>query len=141
MKQTKTIGNELALQSLIGELRREFSGSQYLRVTYGTDKARTVPQNSLIHAAYGQVSRELGEQSVAEVRREAKLTLGVPILRAEDEEFRAAYDAVLKALTYEQKLKAMDFWPVTSRMNTDQLTRYYAAMQKQYAAVQLDVAA
>jgi hypothetical protein len=135
------IFSEMGLQRAIGELRSMFKASGYLRITASDSKPRSTQQNALIHAAYGQISRELGEQSVAEVRREAKLTLGVPILRAEDEEFRAAYDATIKTLTYEQKLKAMDFWPVTSRMNTDQLSRYYAAMQKQYQAVQFEVAA
>lgn len=137
----KTVWNEIQLQQVIGELRAEFKAHGYLRVQASADKPRTASQNALIYAAYGQVSREIGEQSVAEVRRESKLILGVPILRAEDEEFRVAYDATIKTLTYPQKLQAMDYWPVTSRMNTDQLTRYYAAMQKQYSRVHWDVAA
>lgn len=131
MKQSKTICNDLALQSLIGDLRREFAGTQYLRVTYGTDKPRTVSQNSLVYALYGQVGREHG-LSEMEAKRECKLRHGVPILRADDEEFRVAYDAVIRPLSYAQKLQAMDFWPVTSRMSTDQLTRFHASVCREY---------
>lgn len=131
VKQTKIVNNALALQSLIGDLRREFASTNYLRVTYGTDKPRSVPQNSLVYALYGQVGREHG-MSEMEAKRECKLRHGVPILRAEDEEFREGYDLVIKPLSYTQKLKAMDFWPVTSRMNTDQLTRYASSVCREY---------
>ena len=129
MKRETIIYNELALQTLIGELRREWAAEGYLRCTYSTDKPRTLPQNALIYILYGQISRESGQESVQEVRRRCKLHCGVPILRAEDEEFRTAYDSVLKPLQYPQKLIAMDYWPVTSRMNTSQLSAYVAAIE------------
>lgn len=132
MKRTDVITHEVALQGLIGNLRREWNEQRYMRVTYSTDKPRTLPQNSLIYGLYGQISREGGQESIPEVRRRLKLHHGVPILRAEDPEFREAYDAVLKPLTYEQKLKAMDFWPVTSRMNTSQLSQYVASIEKEH---------
>jgi hypothetical protein len=136
VKQTKIISNELALQTLIGALRKEFAATSYLRVTYGTDKPRSVPQNSLVYAMYGQISREHG-LSEMEVRRECKLRHGVPILRADDPEFQVAYDAVIKPLAYPQKLVAMDFWPVTSRMTTDQLTRFVASASKEYGVQEM----
>lgn len=126
-----TIYNELTLQKAIGELRGLFKASGYLRIQASDSKPRTLPQNRLIYELYGQVAREHG-MSVMEARRECKLRHGVPILRADDEEFRAGYDAVIKPLAYPQKLVAMDFWPVTSRMNTDQLTRCAASICKEY---------
>ena len=131
MKRTLIIPNEIALQSAIGAMRSEFKATGYLRVSLSTDKPRTLPQNSLIYGLYGQISREGGQESIPEVRRRLKLHHGVPILRAEDPEFREAYDTVIKPLTYEQKLKAMDFWPVTSRMNTSQLSQYVASIEKE----------
>ena len=57
----------------------------------------------------------------------------MPILRAEDEEFREAYDAVIrKTLRYDQKLVAMDMLPVTSRMTTKQISQYMQDVQDHY---------
>lgn len=137
MKRIHVITHEVALQSLIGAIRADWKDAGYLRVTVSTDKPRTLPQNSLIYAVYGQIAREHG-MSIPETRRDCKLRHGVPILRAEDPEFCAAYDSVIKPLAYEQKLIAMDFWPVTSRMNTSQLSAYVESIAKEY---QVEVAA
>lgn len=63
-----------------------------------------------------------------------KLHHGVPILRAEDDEFREAYDGAIKGLTYEQKLLVMRVFPVTSRMTTKQLTKYAEAVRDDFAS-------
>jgi hypothetical protein len=79
------------------------------------------------------VARELREDDERGVKRFCKLHFGVPILRAEDDEFREAYDgSILRVLSYEQKLVAMDMLPVTSRMNTTQLKRYTDDVQDHY---------
>ena len=54
-------------------------------------------------------------------------------LRAENEEFRQQYDTVLKPLSYDKKLLAMNFLPVTSLMTKAQLSQYLEAMQLAYA--------
>lgn len=56
----------------------------------------------------------------------------MPILRAEDEEFRTFYDGALKGLSYEQKREAMKFVPVTSLMTKPQLSKYLEAMQNDF---------
>lgn len=130
MKRIVVITNEISLQSAIGAMRAEFKAQNYLRVTLSTDKPRSLPQNNLIYAMYEQISREGGQEDVKEVRRRCKLHYGVPILRAEDEEYRAKYDLVIKPLAYEIKLEAMDVWPVSSVMSTDQLSRYAAEIER-----------
>lgn len=134
------IFSELQLQRAIGELRAMFKASGYLRITASDSKPRSLNQNALAAVWYAQVARELGEDTPEGVKCEAKLRWGVPILRAEDEEFRAVYDGAIKnTMTYEQKLAVMRFFPVTSLMNTDQLSRYLQDMQKGYAGrVQLE---
>ena len=62
-----------------------------------------------------------------------KLHHGIPILRAEDAEFREFYDGALKGLAYEHKLQAMKYLPVTSLMTKDQLSKYLEAVQRDYA--------
>jgi len=51
-----------------------------------------------------------------------KYHIGVPIL-ARDPEFSEVWDS-MRFLSYEQKLKAMKFIPVTSIMNIKQMTEY-----------------
>ena len=76
-----------------------------------------------------------GPQTPRQIARDApcKLHFGVPILRAEDPDFREFYDAGMKSvLSYEQKLKAMRFVPVTSIMTQDQFDRYAHEVQDHY---------
>ncbi len=97
-------------------------------------KKRTKDQNAFSHAWYEEISLALPEDDALGWKCYCKLHHGVPILRAEDEEFRAAYDTAIKGLTYEQKLLAMRIMPVTSRMNVRQLTKYADAVRDDFAA-------
>ena len=90
-------------------------------------KRRSVEQNRLQRLLVNEISEQLGDQTAEEVRGYCKLTIGVPILRAENEHFREHYDAVVKPLPYEIKLKIMQEpldLPVTRLMLTDQKIRY-----------------
>ena len=95
---------------------------------------RTSDQNALSHTWYAQLATELREDSELGWKCYCKLHHGVPILRAEDAEYRATYDAVIRPLTYEQKLEAMKFWPVTSLMTKPQLSKYLEAVQEDFRA-------
>lgn len=129
-----TVNSEPALQTAIGELREQFRQRKYVQVKIMTGKARSLDQNAISHAWYEQIARELREDDARGVKRFCKLHFGVPILRAENDEFRAAYDgSILRTLSYEQKLVAMDMMPVTSLMKTIQITRYMEDMQAHYA--------
>lgn len=95
---------------------------------------RSLEQNALSHAWYHQVSRETHEDAPDGIKRFCKLRFGVPILRAEDEEFRELYDKAIKhTLTYEEKLAAMEYLPVTSHMNTRQMSQYLEDIQAHFA--------
>lgn len=129
----RTITTDWSLQQTIGELRTEFREHGYLRMSWSTDHARSADQNALAAVWYEQISRELGEDSAADVKAYCKLHFGVPILRADDLEFRALYDQALRPLAYEVKLQAIKLVPVTSIMGVKQLTRYLDQMQQHYA--------
>jgi len=94
---------------------------------------RSLHQNRLQRQWCNEVAEQLGDQAPEEVRGFCKLTMAVPILRAEDDEFCSAYDKVLKPLPYEAKMACMmepiDF-PVTRRMNVSQKTRFLDHMYK-----------
>lgn len=128
-----TVNSESTMQDAIGKVREAFKDRRYFTLTFKFGKGRSLDQNAISHAWYEQVARELREDDARGVKRFCKLHFGIGILRAEDEEFRESYDAVIKHhLSYEQKLVAMDMLPVTSRMTTKQISQYMQDMQDHY---------
>ena len=95
---------------------------------------RSLSQNAISHAIYAQIAGWFEDQSVQEVRAECKLHFGVPILRGSNEKFRAMYDkAIRETLTYEEKLAAMEFLPVTSLMDKAQFSEYLDTVIREYS--------
>ena len=125
---------EQALSKIIGDIRECFKANGYVFVQYGAERKRSVDQNSISHSWYEQIAQELREDTVLAIKCQCKLQYGVPILRAEDADFRAMYDASIKGRTYEEKLAIMKYLPVTSLMTTAQLSQYLEAMQTAYAS-------
>lgn len=93
---------------------------------------RTGAQNSGTHVLYEIIANVLHEDDAPGWKCYCKLHHGVPILRVEDPQFREAYDAAIKPLPYERKLAIMRYWPVTSLMYKDQISRYIAALQADF---------
>lgn len=122
-----------SLQSAFGELREMWNRHKFLRLSVKAGKDRSIPQNALTHAWYGQIARELREDDELGWKCYCKLHHGVPILRAEDAEFRDTYDKAIKGLSYEQKLIVMRLFPVTSLMTKEQLSKYAEAVQTDFA--------
>jgi hypothetical protein len=126
--------SETALQSSIGEIRELWRVHKYLRIDVRAGKDRSIDQNSISHAWYAQMAREDRQHDAKEHRRFCKLHYGVPILRAEDAEFRAKYDALVRdRFTYDEKLELMDWFPVTSLMTKPQFSKYLEDVRDQYA--------
>jgi hypothetical protein len=121
--------SDVSLQRLIGDLREQFRLHKYLKVRVIAGTKRSLSQNDISHAWYEQVSRELREDTALGVKCESKLVCGVPILRAEDAEFRATYDRLIRPMGYADKLELMKVLPVSSLMTKAQLTQYLEAMQ------------
>ena len=123
------INSEESLQRCLGELRTMFGKHKYLRLNLKTGKDRSGDQNRIFHAWMGQLARELPQHDTLGWKCQCKLLHGVPIMRAEDEEFRAKYDMAVKPMSYEQKLTIMEFWPVSSLMSTQQLSKFLESIQ------------
>lgn len=106
-----------------------------LTVTVLKGKHRTTEQNRLQRMWLLEAAEQLGEYTAEEYRAWCKLHLGVPILRAENEDFMEKYDRIIKPHSYEDKLEMMavplDF-PVTRLMTTKQLTQYLDAMHQHF---------
>lgn len=123
--------SDMTLAQALGMVRDEYHRHGKIRVK--ADCKRSIEQNSLSHAWYAQIAAQLPQDDASGWKAHCKLHHGVPILRTEDEDFRAMYDSAIKGLTYEQKLAVMAYLPVTSLMNKDQLSRYLDAVQREFA--------
>jgi hypothetical protein len=121
---TRVIGSEKDRDVLLKLMR-----SQQIPFTVEIVKGRrrSVEQNRLQRLWTNEIAEQLGDRTPEEARGYCKLTIGVPILRAENELFCLAYDKLIRPRPYEEKLALMmepiDF-PVTRKMTTGQKTRY-----------------
>lgn len=99
---------------------------------------RSIEQNRLQHLWHHEAATALKDEAAEDKRAYCKLHFGVPILRAESDEFRAQYDAIIRPLPYEKKLELMkapiDF-PVTRLMTTEQTTRFLDAVADHYRSL------
>lgn len=90
-------------------------------------KQRTTAQNRLQRKWMTEIAEQMTGEKTEYWRGYCKLRFGVPLLRAENDEFREKYDAVVKPLSYEQKIAIMSEpldMPVTRLMSTKQKTAY-----------------
>jgi hypothetical protein len=92
-------------------------------------KIRTLEQNALLHKWYQIIERELGQDTILGWSCYCKLTFGVPMLIAENNKFREAYEGSIDCMSYERQLKIMEILPVTRLMTTRQLNQYLEAMK------------
>ena len=112
-------------------LGRTLKWPQTLRWNPGAD--RSLDQNALQFKWAQEAAHQRGDMTTEEVRCEWKLIYGVPILRAENDDFRSVYDEAIKPLPYDKKLLAMRFLPVTSEMTVKQMTAYLDTIQRECA--------
>ena len=77
------------------------------------------------------MAAQCGDRTINEIREDWKLRHGVPILRRDDEGFRDTYDRVLKPLPFEEKLKFMRIFSVSSLMTVKQMQEYLDSIQRE----------
>jgi len=98
-------------------------------------RSRTLEQNRLQRLWCNEVSKVTGD-TPEEVRGYIKLTIGVPVLREASDKYREEYDAILKPLNYQQKMRLMmeplDY-EVTRRMTVEQMNTFMDRVFKHYA--------
>lgn len=129
VQRTVKNADELALLKVyLDGRKRPFT----VDITEGRD--RSTEQNRLAFKWYVEISEQTGEDR-EDVRARCKLEIGVPILREEQEKFRATYDRLIRPLSYPEKLALVrDIeLPVTSLMNVDQMSRYLDIMFRRHA--------
>ncbi len=128
---TKIIREPIHIEALAELLRGR---KLPITVTWVAGASRSGQQNRLSHRWYSDISRQLGDQTVEEVRGECKLRFGVPILRRDNLDFMATYDRVLKPIGYSEKLAAIISFdlPVTRLLTVKQMTEYMDSVQREY---------
>lgn len=115
-----------------------FLEAQKLPFTVSTTsgKHRTYLQNKLQRRWMTEIAEQMGDSTAEEWRGYCKLTIGVPILREENEAFRQRYDEIIKPLSYEKKLACMmeplDF-PITRLMVVSQKSRYLDNVHRHFS--------
>jgi hypothetical protein len=100
-------------------------------VTVTPGAVRTCPQNRLQRLWIKEISAQREDLTPEDVRALCKLTIGVPILRAENETFALAYDKTVKPLSYETKISLMKEpidLPITRQMTKKQKVKYLDGM-------------
>lgn len=96
-------------------------------ISMESGKHRTSAQNRLQRKWMTEIAEQMTGEKAEYWRGYCKLRFGVPLLRAENHEFREKYDAIVKPLSYEQKIAIMSEpldMPVTRLMTTKQKTAY-----------------
>lgn len=93
---------------------------------------RSQEQNAVQWMWAAEVSRQLQDRAPEDVQAEWKLTIGIPILRADDPIFREHYDATIRKLPHERKVQAMKLgYPVTSLMKVRQMVRFLDEVERE----------
>ncbi len=128
-----TVNSIASLAQATERLETDFKAHKYLQVDIIFGKERSTDQNRLIYRLYNEAAKIREGETAESIRYECKLNIGVPMLYAEDEKFREKWKGRIKhRFGYDQLLSMMVFFPVTSRMSTDQLSRYAEAISVRY---------
>lgn len=103
-------------------------------VTWAHGEKRSLSQNGLYHAWMGQIAKATHDDP-ASVKADCHINWGIPIFRAEDEDYAAFIEAALGGKTRKQ-IKHMikrGFVPCTSLMSKPILSQYMNAVWREYA--------
>jgi hypothetical protein len=115
-----------ALFTLLGSLKLP------LTVDWAQGADRTAQQNKLMWKWAQETGDQVGE-TADEVQRRWKLDHGIQILCVDREDYRSFCRLTLGRLSREQRLKAMEFTPVTSEMNVRQMVRFMDTVERECA--------
>jgi hypothetical protein len=132
MKKIEYNGNKQAAYKFIDSI--DATSQNWIIEARPIKELRTYLQNKLSHAWYAEIAEFDTSDKAEGWKCYCKLHHGVLIMRRDDAEFRQVYDEAIKGLSYEKKLKIMRILPVTSLMNTAQLSEYLEAVRDDFNA-------
>jgi len=133
-----SISTPKQLPSLNQAIEKALSEKGAVVVQIWDGRRRSDGQNKLQHAMYREIGNQLygGDWKLA--KRECKLTIGVPILRQESEQFKALYDKVIGTgrnakVDHETKLDLMEVIDVSSALSVSGANEYIETIYSTYA--------
>lgn len=118
------------LDSLVTLLGNLLEKKKVLTVDYTEGADRTAQQNRLMWKWAQETGDQMGE-TADEVQRRWKLDHGIPILCVDREDYRSFCRLTLGKLSREDRLRAMEFTPVTSEMNVRQMVRFMDTVERE----------
>lgn len=138
MPEQFQVNSQASLQGFFVQCERLFEEHKVLRFFWRLGKDRSLDQNRMCFELYQRIGRALYGNDSDHARAECKLTIGVPILREEDEKFRESYDKIIRPVAYQDKLDLMAWFPVTRLMTVKQCQRYIDSVFNQYTIKGVD---
>ena len=126
----KSIDDLPAVEKSIVELLEKYGK---LIVNVVDARRRSDLQNRLQHAMYREIAKQLYGKDEDHAKNECKLTIGVPLLRETNEEFRKIYDRNLKRLDYAAKLQVISVINVSSILSMGAAHQYIDKIYDEYA--------
>ena len=102
-------------------------------VTFSAGAGRTLSQNGLLHMWFGELARQMEDQTATTIKGECHRKYGLTI-RMQDEKFAYVWNRSGAHLTYEQQCKflASGVLNVSSAMTAKELTGYMDEMGRDY---------
>lgn len=129
------INSDLSLVEAIKALKDTYKEHKWAQLTLNAG-TRTLKQNAWWNKGYQMLSMQ-GDQTFLEYRCYCKYTLGLPILMEAYPDEAEPLKAMLKSISYENRLKFMLNYPVTSRFNLAQGKQYIEEMIAHYSGFEM----
>jgi len=144
MSETYRVTDVNSLNGFINRVQSVCEGQEQVTFSWRVGKDMSDDQRRMTFELYSRIGEQLYGGDSLHARAECKLTLGVPIMRRDDVDYRAKYDMVIRPLDYDTKLSLMipslEF-PVTSCMGIRQCREYIDTVIKVYTNKGVDFSA
>jgi len=128
------VNSDQSLEAFIADATERYEKDKYAIYTWVSGVKRTVPQNTMNFWLYKAIAEQKYGKDESFARAECKLTIGIPILRRDSEEFRAVYNKVILPHDYETKIEMVKLIQVSSLMNREQGIEYISLIFDAYAS-------
>jgi len=129
------VNSDLSLVKSIKAVKDAYDEFKWAQLTINAG-TRTLKQNSWINKAYEMLSIQ-GDQTFLQYRCESKYLLGLPILMEAYPDEAVVLRPMLESIFYEDRLRFMLHYPVTSRFNLKQGKQYIEEMIAHYSGFEM----
>ena len=129
------VNSDLSLVKAIKKLTTGYIDHRWVQITINAG-TRTLKQNAWWNKAYEMLSIQ-GDQTILEYRCYCKYTLGLPILMEAYPSEVKPMRTMMSSISYENRLRFMLTYPVTSRFNLKQGKQYIEEMIAHYSGFEM----